>query len=131
MKKIILFALMGCLVMAFAFGYTVENVTGRVVREAGSGEVELKLGEIITDKTVINTGVASSVVLKTADGKTFTIPAVRKGTVAELEKAVSGVRMGGSIATTETGAAKRTVGQIGTASARASDQAAEDDIAAE
>jgi hypothetical protein len=51
--------------------------------------------------------------------------------VADLASAASGVRISGNIAKTDTGAVTRTTAQASTASARASDAAQGEDIAAE
>jgi len=46
MKKIIVLAILACVITAFAFGesYTVQSVTGRVEREAGGQRVVVKAG---------------------------------------------------------------------------------------
>jgi hypothetical protein len=115
---------------AFAQNYTVESVTGRVQREAGNSRVNVVVGDILTADTVIHTGVGASLTLKSGDNS-FTIAAARNGKVSELTTAASGVRIGGNITRVETDAASRTTAQVSTASARASDAAADDDIAAE
>jgi hypothetical protein len=134
MKKIIVLAVLACVITAFAFAserFTVQDVSGRVERDSGGQRVAVKAGETLDGETVIYTSVGASVVLKSADGKTVTVPAARNGKVADLSKAASGVRIGGNVAKTDTGTVSRTTAQTGTASARASDQAGGDDIAAE
>jgi hypothetical protein len=92
----------------------------------------LKAGDTIYGETVIHTSIGSSVVLKDSAGKTFTVGAARNGKAAELAQAgSSGVRVGGTTTRTDTGAVSRNTSNVSTASARASDQAGGDDIAAE
>ena len=131
MKKFGFLVALICVLAAFAFAesFTVQSVTGRVERESGSQKVAVKAGDTLDGETVIHTGVGASVVLKDAGDKTVTVPAARNGKVAELAKA--GVRIGGSVARTDTGAVSRTTAQVGTASARASDAAGDDEIASE
>ena len=132
MKRILLLVAMACFmtVALFAQSYTVQTVSGRVQREAGSNRVELKAGETLSADTVIHTGVGASIVLKSGE-RTFTVQQARSGKVSELTAAASGIRIGGNVARTDTSTISRTTAQIGTASARASEAAAEDDIAAE
>ena len=115
---------------AFAQNYTVQEVTGRVEREAGAQRVALKAGDTLAADTVIHTGVGSSLVLKSGD-RSFTDQAVRSGKVSELTSAGSGVRISGNVTRVDTGQVNRTTAQVSTASARASDAAADEDIAAE
>ena len=133
MKKVLFLAILVCAVAVFAFAqdFTVQSVTGRVQRESGNQKIDVAAGDVLKADTVIITGVGASVVLKDADGKTFTVSAVKNGKVAELTKSAAGIRIGGNVAKTDTGAAIRTTTQVGTASARASDQAGEDNIANE
>jgi len=114
----------------FAQNYSVENVTGRVQREAGSGRVDVKVGDTLSADTVIHTGVGATLTLKEGDS-TLTVPAARNGKVGELAVAGANVRLSGNVARVETSAVSRTSAQISTASARASDAAAEEDIALE
>jgi len=134
MKKVIILVIFVCVITAFAFAadnFAVQNVTGRVERDSGGQRVEVKAGDTLGAETVIYTGVTATLVLKDGAGKTFTVNAARTGKVAELTKAAAGVRIGGNVARTDTGSVSRTTAQVGTASARASDQAGEDDIASE
>jgi hypothetical protein len=133
MKKIILLAVLAFAMTAAAFAqnYTVQSVTGRVQQEKGNSRIDIKAGDTLTAGTVIHTGVGATLVLKSGD-KTVTIPAARSGKVSELTASASGgVRIGGNVAKTDTGEVTRTTGQVSTASARASDAAGEEDIAAE
>ena len=133
MKKIVFLVILAGVITAFAFSdsFTVQSVTGRVERESGSQRIAVKAGDTLDSETVIHTSVGASVVLKDSGDKTVTVPAARNGKVAELTKASAGVRIGGNVARTDTGVANRTTAQVGTASARASDAAAGEDIAAE
>ena len=133
MKKITILVLLACMITVFAFSqnFTVQSVNGRVEREAGSQRVEVKPGEILGSDTVIYTLVGASVVLIDESGRPVTVPSARNGSVAELTRASAGIRIGGNVASTNTGTVTRTVAQVGTASARASDAAREEDIAAE
>jgi hypothetical protein len=132
MKRIvILFAFMCVMaVCVFAESYTVQSVTGRVQQEKGGSRVELKVGDTITADTIIHTGVGASVVLKTGD-KTLNVTAAKSGKVSEVASAPSSVQIKGSVAKTDTGAVNRTTAQASTASARASEAAQGEDIAAE
>ena len=133
MKKIAVLVVLVCVVTVFAFAdsFTVQSVTGRVERESGSQRVEVKAGDTLNGNTVIHTGVGASIVLSDGSGRAVTIPAVRNGSVAELTRASAGVRIGGNVARTDTGAISRTTAQVSTASARASDAAKDADIADE
>ena len=132
MKKIIVLASLVCVVMAFAFGqsYTVQNVTGRVERDAGGQKVAVKTGDSLNADTIIQTSIGASLVLLQGE-KTCTVPSARNGKVSDLVVAATGIRIGGNVARTETGAVSRTTSQISTASARASDAAKDEDVAAE
>ena len=132
MKKIVFWAVLmiAAAVCVFAQSYTVQSVSGRVQREAGNNRVDVNTGDTLTADTVIHTGVGATLTLKEGD-KNYTVPGARSGKVKELATTSSTVRIGGNIATTDTGAVARTTGQTSTASARASEAAAEDDIAAE
>jgi len=134
MKKILVLAVLLCIVTAFAFAdnFTVQSVTGRVERESGNQRVVVTVGETLSGSAVIHTSVGASVVLRDANGRNVTVTAAKNGTVQELIQSSSGVRIGGNIARTDTSTVGRTIAQSSTtASARASDAAGDDDIAAE
>jgi len=132
MKRIVVLIALMCAmaVCVFAQSYTVQSVTGRVQQEKGGSRVELKVGDTLTADTVIHTGVGASVVLKTGD-KTLNVTAAKSGKVSEVASAPSSVQIKGSVAKTDTGAVNRTTAQASTASARASEAAQGDDVAAE
>jgi hypothetical protein len=131
MKKIVLLMVMAFAMTAAVFAqYTVQSVTGRVQQEKGGSKVDVKVGDTLTAETVIQTGVGASLVLKDGE-KTFTVTAARNGKVAELASTTPVVQIGGNVAKTNTGEVSRTTAQASTASARASEAAQGDDIAAE
>jgi hypothetical protein len=132
MKRTLLFAVLVCVVAAFTFAqsYTVQSVSGRVQQEANGVRVDVKAGDTLNANTIVHTGIGASLVL-TDGGKTLTVPAAKSGTVTELTVAASGVRISGNVSLVNTSAVTRTTGQVSTASARASDAAQGEDIAAE
>ncbi|MDR2964247.1 MAG: hypothetical protein LBU88_00530 [Treponema sp.] len=132
MKKSILVIVIALAVTAVAAAqnYTVQSITGRVQKEVDGRRVNVVAGETLGTDTVIHTGVGSSLVVREGS-RTLTVPAARSGKVGELVSTASGTRINGNVARTDTGAAARTTGQVTTASARASDAAEDNDIAAE
>jgi hypothetical protein len=132
MKKIVFLVIMALVMTTavFAQNYTVQSVTGRVQQERGNNRVDIKAGDTLTAETIIHTGVGASLVLKEG-GRTLTVPAASSGKVSQLAAASSGVRISGNVAKTDTGTVSRTTVQASTASARASDAAKDEDIAAE
>jgi len=132
MKKVLVLALMVCMFAGsvLAQSFTVQSVTGRVQREAGSGRVDISAGDVLTSDTIVHTSVGASLVLREGE-RSFTIPAARNGRVGDLAVAGAGTRISGNVSRVETGAVARTAAQVATASARAADAAADDDIAAE
>ncbi|MCL2067872.1 MAG: hypothetical protein FWG99_10450 [Treponema sp.] len=132
MKRTIIFTVMMAALIACAFGqnYTVQNVTGRVEREAGSQRVAVRAGDSLPGDTLIYTGVGASLVVNNGE-RTVTVQAARSGRLEELAAAASGIRISGNIARVDTRVVSRTTAQVSTASARASDAAQDEDIAAE
>ena len=63
--------------------------------------------------------------------KSFTINGVRSGKLTDLTTIASGLHISGNIVKTDTASVIRATAQISTASARASEAAGDDDIAAE
>jgi len=131
MKKItvLLVLLLAMTVSVFAQTYVVQSVTGRVQQEKGNSRIDVKVGDTLTAETIIYTGVGASLVIKEGE-KTFTITAAKSGKISELAS-TSGVKISGNIAKTDTSTVNRTTAQASTASARASDAAGDNDIAAE
>jgi hypothetical protein len=102
--------------------YTVQSVSGRVERESNGRRIEVKAGDVLDGSAVIHTGIGASLTLRLGE-QSYIIRAMQNGTLKELAGNVtaSGVRIGGKVAETNTGAVSRTAGRISTASARASD----------
>ena len=133
MKRIIFLVLIAMAVTAVvsAQNFTVQSVTGRVQREAGNNRIDIAVGDVLSANTIIHTGIGASLVLRDGE-RTLNIPAAQNGkSLAELAQGGTGVRISGNVIQVDTGAVNRTVGQVSTASARASDAAGDDDIAAE
>jgi len=131
MKKIVILIIMMSVFAGYAFAqdYSVESVTGSVQRESGSNRINLKAGDVLKPDTIIHTAAGSALIVKLGD-RTINIPAARSGTISDLASR-SGLRISGNVSRVDTGAVARTGGQASTASARASDAAQGDDIAAE
>jgi hypothetical protein len=94
-----------------------------VEREVSPGQWEaVQEGLSLTAATVINTGLNSTLSLKTGD-KTVTIKAMQKGTVENLAAAGSstGVRISGKISSSSLAIRARDTSNTSTASTRASE----------
>ena len=132
MKKIVFLVLIAIAVTTavWAQNYTVQSVSGRVQRETGNSRVNVAAGDVLSADAVIHLSVGSTLVLREGE-RTFNISANQNGRLGDLIAGSTGVRLGGNVAQTDTGAVGRTIGQIGTASTRASEAAEDDDIAAE
>ncbi|MDR0389010.1 MAG: hypothetical protein LBH73_02985 [Spirochaetaceae bacterium] len=117
-------------VAAFGQSFTVQSVSGRVERETGGGWAAVRAGDTLNGETVVRTGIGARLTLA-SDGRTFSVGAVQTGKLASIAGNSGGIRIDGRVSQTDTGALSRTTGRISTASARASDAAAEEDIAAE
>jgi hypothetical protein len=132
MKKmfLVLIVLMAICGAAFAQSFTVQSVSGRVERETEGKWEAVKAGDTISGETVIRTGIGAALTLS-SDGRTFSVGAVQTGALASLAGNTAGIRINGRVAQTDTSAVSRTTGRVSTASARASDAAMEEDIAAE
>jgi hypothetical protein len=132
MKRYFLFAVLLCVVAAFTFAqsYTVQNVSGRVQQEANGVRIDVKVGDSLNADAIIHTGIGATLTLN--DGsRNLTIPAAKSGKVSEISASASGVRISGNVSQVNTATVARTTGQVSTASARASDAAQGEDIAAE
>jgi hypothetical protein len=131
MKRIIFLMViaLAVTVSVAAQSYTVQSVSGRVQREAGNNRIDIVVGDVLPSSTVIHTGIGSSMVL-TEGERTYNVLAAQNGRVADLVTRSSNIRVSGNVTVVDTSTGRRT-GQISTASARASDAAADDDIAAE
>jgi hypothetical protein len=130
MKKICALLLFGLVFSAMVFAadtYTVQSVAGKVEREVSPGKWEaVAAGATLTGATVINTGINSTLVLKSGS-RSVTVPAMKKGTVETLAAAggSAGIRIGGKVSTSDTSVTARGTVNVSTASTRAS-EAAED-----
>ena len=112
----------------FAQSYTVQTVTGTVSREAGNSTVAVKAGDILSPDTVISTTTGSSLVVKDGD-RTVRVLGSRKGKLSDLISA--GLRISDNVGQVDTSAVSRTTGHVITASSRASDAAADNNISVE
>ena len=131
MKRFVILAVLLVVVAAFAFAqnFTVTSVNGSVERVSGNQRIAVRVGDTLAADTVINTGNGASLELRAASGRTITVAEARNGTVAELTR--GGVSVTGNVSRTNTDAVNRQTAGNATASARASDAAGDDDIAAE
>jgi hypothetical protein len=111
--SILLMGLMGAILAGPVFAadeYTVESVIGKVEQELSPGKWQaLAAGTILSPATVINTGLNAQLVLS-IDGKYAVITAGQKGAVENLAggASVSGFRIDGRAAESETGASSET-----------------------
>ena len=135
MKKIVLFVL-SILFTGFLFAetYKIESITGKVTYESAPGKWnDVKVGQVISDSTNINTSVNSKLVLVLEDGTSITVKAMQKGTASSLVKANAGAAKGlkknppATLAKKEAaGAVDENAKGVATASSRASE--AKDDF---
>jgi hypothetical protein len=133
MKKMLLVLIVFMAISGAVFGqsFTVQSVSGRVERETGGGKWEVvKAGDTLTGEAVIRSGIGARLVLVSGE-QTFSVGAVQTGQLAALAGNAGSIRIEGRVAQTDTGEVSRTTGRVSTASARAGDAAAEEDIAAE
>lgn len=70
----------------FAADYEVKSVKGKVTYESAGKKIDVKTGQKLSDSTILNTGLNSSIVIVNS-GKEIVIKAMQKGTVDELIKA--------------------------------------------
>ena len=120
MKKSLLIAgamLVFSVFFASATEYEVQSVSGKVTYIGDKGKTSaVKAGMTVTDETIITLGTNSKLVIS-ADGKSITLRAPKKGTVAEQIDTKLGM----------SGASKKGKGTA-TASSRASDVMAEGEL---
>ncbi len=128
MKKFIAIlaaALLTAVSVFAADSYTVKSVKGKVTYEVSAGKFkEVTVGQVLSISSIINTGVNSTLEL-TADGQTFTIKPMQKGTVESLITSNTAVGFKKNPSTTTSGkavaAAANTTGKgTNTASERSS-----------
>lgn len=140
MLAVLLLGTLVCSVAVFAESatteYIVQGVTGKVEREVSAGKFEaVTEGLKLAPATVINTGLNSSLVVKTGD-KVVTIKAMQKGSIDKLVASAAsgkvGIKIGSKATTTDVTADEgqaRT--NVSTASTRASDATKDLEWAAE
>jgi hypothetical protein len=127
-KKICVVLLLGLVFSAVVFAadsYVVQSVTGKVEREVSPGKWEaVTAGTALTGATVINTGINSTLVLKTGD-RTVTVPAMKKGAIETVAAAGgnAGIRIGGKVSDGGAAVTARGTVSTSTASTRASEAA--------
>jgi hypothetical protein len=114
----------------FAQSFSVQSVSGRVERETRGGWEAVQAGDVLAADAVIRTGIGAGATL-VSEGKAFSVGAVQTGSLASLAENAALIRIDGRVVQTDTGALSRKTGRISTASARAGDAAAEEDIATE
>jgi hypothetical protein len=126
MKRFALILIIGFVFSGIVFAadaYVVQSVTGKVEKEVSPGKWEaVRAGSTLSAATVLNTGLNSSMVVKTGN-KIVTIKAMQKGTVESLAavSSSSGVRIGGKISSSNTAISARDTSNTSTASTRASE----------
>jgi len=105
--------------------YTVQEVTGRVEREAGKGKWEaVKTGETLKADTVIRTVVGARLTVKSGD-TVYTVDPVKNGKLADIAASGTAIQIQGKVSKTDVNEGGRSSGRISTASARGSDAASE------
>jgi len=130
MKKIALLLIL-CFVAVgiFAQQYTVQNVVGSAFLETRPNNwVPIQIGDKLNDHSVVRTGLNSQLVLeKIENGQPalYIISSMNTGMIIDIFHAKNRVRIGGTVAQTDTSTVRRSTVNIGTASARASDAAAD------
>jgi hypothetical protein len=130
MKKVLMVLFLMAVFAAAVFGqnYTVQGINGRVEREVSAGKwVAVKTGETLTAETVIKTGIGATLTLKSGE-QTLSIGAAKNGKIAGLVSESGGIRIGGQVGQTDTSTVTRNTGRVSTASARAGDAAAEEQL---
>jgi len=123
MKKMVLLMVIALAVTAgvWAQDFTVQEVTGRVEREAGKGKWEtVKKGETLKADTVIRTVIGAKLTVKSED-TVYTVDPVKNGKLAEIVKSGTAIQIQGKVSQTDTSSTGRTNGRLSTASGRADD----------
>lgn len=135
MKKVFLILFLYCLAISvfaeltpkLGMGIKIVSVTGNVKYEVMQGEwAPVKLDSELTLKTIINTGINSTLVFETTDKEIITIKAMKKGLIVDFmnsnDSGFSGINLNGTLTNSDVNAddiQERT--NIGTASTRASE----------
>ena len=101
MKKIALFLILACLAAGFLFSqdYSVQTVTGRVLKGTGYDRVSIIEGEVLAEDTIVS--VSAGALLVFTDGEhTFTLTPGYTGRVIDAPP-VTRIRRGGPAARVE------------------------------
>ncbi len=124
-KTLLVAVLMSFATVLFAKDYSVNSVKGKVQYQDGSEWKSVTKDTVLTDETVIKTGVNSTLVV-TVDGKKSTVKALQEGQLSALTaKMASGIKRSGELSKTDVKAAGDTTKGTSTASSRASEAKAD------
>jgi len=127
MKKFLFISIL-ILLTTFAYAqYTVTVIHGNVQKEVRPNQWQaVTLNEVLNGQTVLQVPVGSRITVRhNSTGEVHVFPALSVGMIIDLIETAPRVRIGGNISTTNTDAIQRRGGQVQTASARASDAAAD------
>jgi len=127
MKKFVILCALIIAIAGSAFAqYTVAEVNGRVEVLIGRTNDfrDLVAGERLTDESFIRTGIGARVVLIGPDSARVYIGGGQLGMIMDIKTSRT-ISQSGSVRITDTSAATRQTARVGTASARASDAAAD------
>ncbi|MDR3020738.1 MAG: hypothetical protein LBU66_07530 [Treponema sp.] len=124
MKRVVfLLVLIFALTVAVsAQSFTVQEVTGRVEREAGGAWTQVSVGDTLTADAVVRTAIGASFIVRNGTD-VASVGALKNGKISELISGSTGIQIQGNVSQTDTGAASRNLSRVSTASARASDAA--------
>jgi len=108
--------------------YVVQEVTGRVERDAGNGRWEaVSAGETLRADAVIRTMIGANLIVRNGDD-VLAVGAMKNGRLSELLSGGAAIQIQGRVSQVDTGEGGRSSGRLSTASARASDAAGEIEI---
>ena len=125
MKKTLVVLLLFLITFPIFAQYTVTSVTGAVQKEIRPNVWQpITVGETLQSDTVIRTGIGAVLVIKRGD-ETHTINSGSLGMIMDVLHNSRQIRISGNVATTDLTVTARRSGHISTASARASDAAAD------
>ena len=130
MKKVVLAVLIALAVtMAIsAQSYVVQEVTGRVEREAAGGTWEtIKVGDTLKADAVVRTVIGARLKVKAGD-EILVVGPTKNGKLIDLVGSASVIQVSGKVAETDTSAVSRRTARSSTASARASSAAADIEV---
>jgi hypothetical protein len=127
MKRVLMILIVATVaaMAASAESYTVQEVTGRVERDAGGGRWEtVTAGDTLRADAVIRTVIGSSLTVRAGD-QVLAVGPMKTGKLEDIAGSGGVIRIQGRVSEVETGAVARGTGRVNTASARAGDAAAE------